>query len=187
MTRGSWAIAFFLTMASGLCVAQAAPPSVADVARKIRSEKKSVVTLSDDNFVRHTPVDSKTAAPVADTKTSAGEPQSASAAGPTNTSKGEAKTGKTTEDLKKEELKKQLDSYKADRDGWNLSAKRYQDLMANEPDEFRRQMYQDALDNDRRNVSLYQKKIDETEGKMGTDSDADAAKADQPTSRGNKP
>lgn len=189
MTRGSWAIAFFLTMASGLCVAQSAPPSVADVARKIRSEKKSVVTLSDDNFVRHTPVDSNTSVPVADTKTSAGETQSASAGA---SAKADAKTGKAAadlnkEDLKKEDLKKQLDSYKADRDGWNLSAKRYEDLMANEPNEFRRQMYQDALDNDRRNVSLYQKKIDETEGKMGADSGADAAKTDQPTSGGNKP
>jgi len=192
MTRGSWAIAFFLTMASGLCVAQSESPSVADVARKIRSEKKSAVTLSDDNFVRHTPVDSKTSVPVADARTSAGEQQSASAGGSANTAKGEAKSGKTAadvkkEDSKKEELKKQLDSYKADRDGWNLSAKRYQDLMANEPNEFRRQMYQDALDNDRRNASLYQKKIDETEAKMGTDSDADAAKTDSTTSRGNKP
>jgi hypothetical protein len=185
-------------MASGLCMAQSAAPSVADVARKIRSEKKSVVTLSDDNFVRHTPVDSNTSVPVADTRTSAGEPQSASAGGSANTAKGEAKSGKTAEDLKKEdakkkedskqeELKKQLDSYKVDRDGWNQSAKRYENLLANEPDQFRRQMYQDALDNDRRNISLYQKKIDETEGKMGTDSGADAAKADQTASRGNKP
>jgi 1,2-phenylacetyl-CoA epoxidase PaaB subunit len=196
MTRGGWTMAFFLTIAGGLCVAQSEPQSVADVAKKIRSEKKAAVTLSDDNFVRRTPVDSKTSVPLADTRASAGEQQSASAASSANaspnTAKGEAKSGKAADDLKKddlkkEELKKQLDSYKADRDGWNKSAKRYEDLLANEPDQFRRQMYQDALDNDRRNVSLYQKKIDESAAKMGTDSGADAAKTDQATSGGNKP
>jgi len=191
MTRGSWAIAFFLTMASGLCVAQSEPQSVADVAKRIRSEKKAAVTLSDDNFVRRTPVDNKTSVPLADSRATAGEQPSASADSSANTSKGEAKTGKAAdlkkEDSKREELKKQLDSYKADRDGWNKSAKRYEDLLANEPDQFRRQMYQDALDNDRRNVSLYQQKIDQTEAKMGTDSGADAAKTDQAASGGNKP
>ena len=187
MTRGSWAIAFFLTMASGLCVAQSESPSVADVAKKIRAEKKGAVTLSDDNFVRRAPVDNKTSVPLADTRTFAGDQPSASAGSSANTAKGEAKTGKAADDLKKEELKKQLDSYKVDRDAWNKSAQRYQDLLANEPDEFRRQMYQDALDNDRRNVSFYQKKIDESAAKMGTDSGADAAKTDQAATGGNKP
>lgn len=153
--------------------------------------KKAAVTLSDDNFVRRTPASgSKTGAavPLPDNSATAGEQQSASA----NTGKGEATSGKAAEglkkeDSKKEDLKKQLDSYKACRDAWDLSAKRYHDLLANEPDEFRRQMYQDALDNDRRNVSFYQQKIDESAAKMGTDSGADAAKTDQTTSSGNKP
>jgi hypothetical protein len=185
MTRSGWTIAFFLTMASGLCVPQSESQSLADIARKNRSEKKAAVTLSDDNFVRRTPASVSStgaAAPHADNNAVAGE-QSASA----NSGKGEAKSGKVAEDLKKEDLKKQVDSLKADRDGWNQSAKRYEDLLANEPDEFRRHMYQDALDNDRRNVSLYQKKIDETEAKKGTDSGADAAKTDQAASGGNKP
>ena len=122
----------------------------------------------------------------ADTKASAGENNQIPQALP-HTGKGEAKSGKTADDLKKEELKKQQDSFKADRDAWNNSAKRYEDLLANEPDQFRRQMYQDALDNDRRNVSVYQKKIDESAAKTGTDSGADAAKTDQTASGGNKP
>jgi hypothetical protein len=182
---------FLLTMASGLCVAQSESQSLADLAKKNRAEKKAAVTLSDDNFVRRTPASgSKTGAavPLADNSATAGEQQSASA----NTGKGEAKSSKAAEglkkeDSKKEELKKQLDSYKAARDAWDLSAKRYHDLLANEPDEFRRQMYQDALDNDRRNVSFYQQKIDESAAKMGTDSAADAAKTDQAATPGNKP
>jgi hypothetical protein len=145
--------------------------------------------LTDDNFVRRTPpVEGKTSAgvPLADTRDSAGAQQASPAGSSAKPAKGDDKTGKAA-DLKKEDLKKQVDSLKADRDAWNQSAKRYEDLLANEPDEFRRQMYQDALNNDRQNVSLYQKKIDETEAKAGTDSGADTAKTDQATSGGNKP
>ncbi len=204
MTRGGWAIALFLIIAGGVCVAQSEPQSLADIAKKSRSEKKiaatltattlTATTLTDDNFVRRIPVDSKTSAgvPLADTTASAGEQQPTAAGSSVKSAKGDEKNGKAAEglqkeDLKKEDLKKQLDSYKADRDGWNKSAKRYEDLLANEPDEFRRQMYQDALNNDRQNVSFYQKKIDQAEAKTGTDSGADAAKTDQPTSGGNKP
>ena len=210
MTRGGWVIALFLIMAGSVCMAQSEPQSLADIAKKSRSEKKiaatltattlTATTLTDDNFVRRTPVDSKTSAgvPLADTTASAGEQQSSAAGSSVKSAKGDGKTGKAPEDLtkedlkkaedqKKEDLEKQVDSYKADRDGWNKSAKRYEDLLANEPDEFRRQMYQDALNNDRQNVSFYQKKIDQAEAKTGTDSGADAAKTDQPTSGGNKP
>ncbi len=186
MTQGWVASVFFLTMASGLCVAQSESQSLADVARKNRAEKKAAVTLSDDNFVRRTPVDSKTGAAF-HLLIIAFSRRTAISSLPRIPER-RSKAGKTAEDLKKEdskkeELKKQLDSYKASRDAWDLSAKRYHDLLANEPDEFRRQMYQDALDNDRRNVSFYQQKIDETEAKMGTDSDADATKADPTTSQ----
>ena len=204
MTRGGWAIALFLIIAGGVCVAQSEPQSLADIAKKSRSEKKiaatltattlTATTLTDDNFVRRIPVDSKTSAgvPLVDTTASAGEQQSSAAGSSVKPAKGDGKNGKAAEglqkeDLKKEDLKKQLDSYKADRDGWNKSAKRYEDLLANEPDEFRRQMYQDALNNDRQNVSFYQKKIDEAEAKPGADSGADAAKTDQATSGGNRP
>ena len=191
MTRGGWAIALFLILLGGVCVAQSAPQSLADIAKKSRSEKKIGATLTatklnDDNFVRRAPAaDIKTTAgvPVADAMASAGEQQSS----PVKPAKVDGKTDKTAESQKKEDLKKQLDSYKADRDAWDKSAKRYEDLLANEPDDFRRQMYQDALANDRQNVSFYQNKIDQAEAKTGTDSGADAAKTDQATSGGNKP
>jgi hypothetical protein len=202
MIRGGWVIAMFLIIAGGICVAQSEPQSLADIAKKSRSEKKiaatlTATTLTDDNFVRRTPVEPKssTSASPADAKAPAGEKQSDAAGGSAKPAPGNEKSTKADElkkaedlkkeDLKKEELKKQLDSFKAAREGWSQSANRYENLLANEPDEFRRQMYQDALNNDRQNVSVYQKKIDEAEGKSGTGSGESADQ--QASGSGNKP
>jgi hypothetical protein len=202
MLKRSWlkqgsTIAFFLLATGGLCLAQSESPSLADLARKSRSGKKPVATLAtvnltEDNFVRRTPVEPKSSASASpvDAKAPAGEKQSDAAGGSANPASANEKPPKTdalkkAEDLKKEELKKQLDSFKASRDAWSQSANRYENLLANEPDEFRRQMYQDALNNDRQNVSVYQKKIDEAEGKSGTGSGENADQ--QPSGSGNKP
>ena len=197
MSKKAYTIAFFLLAAGGLCLAQSESPSLADLARKSRSGKKpaatlNTVNLTEDNFVQRTPVEPKSSASAspADAKAPAGEKQSDAANGSAKPASDNEKSTKAddlkkAEDLKKEELKKQLDSYKATRDAWSQSANRYENLLANEPDEFRRQMYQDALDNDRQNVSVYQKKIDEAEGKSGAGS---AENADQQASgSGNKP
>ena len=199
MLRKGYAIAIFVMAAGALCVAQSDSPSLGDLARKSRSEKKPAATLTtvkltEDNFVRQQPVESKSGASdsLADTKSSAGDQQSGRAASAAKPASGDAKSAtagdRTKEDLKKEELKKQLDSYKATRDAWDKSAKRYEDLMANETDEFRRQMYQDALNNDRGNIAFYQNKIDQAEATAGTNANDNAQNADQKTSPGgNKP
>src|SRR5262249_49987500 len=68
------------------------------------------------------------------------------------------------------ELKNKISSLKAEQDGWKQAVKRNQDLLANETSDFRRQMYQDALDGDKSNVQTYQDKIDQAQ--------ADLAKAE---------
>jgi len=197
MLKQGYTIAFFLLATGGLCLAQSESPSLADLARKSRSGKKvaatlATVNLTEDNFVRRTPVEPKGSASAspADAKAPAGEKQSDAAEGSAKPASGNEKSTKAdalkkAEDLKKEELKKQLDSFKASRDGWSQSASRYENLLANEPDEFRREMYQDALNNDRQNVSVYQKKIDEAEGKSGTGTGENADQ--QASGSGNKP
>jgi len=193
MLKQGYAIAIFVLAGVALCVAQSDSQSLADLARKSRSEKKpavklTTVTLTDDNFVRRAP---GAASANADSKSSAGDQQS----GPADSSAKPASNGDksskaaTKDDLTKAELKKQLDSYKATRDAWNKSAKRYEDLMANETDEFRRQMYQDALNNDRGNVAFYQNKIDQAEAAAAASKTNDnASKPDQQTSeKGNQP
>ena len=54
------------------------------------------------------------------------------------------------------------------------SAAAYEEKLAAETSEFRRTMYQDALDNDRRNVSFYRQKINEAESKLA---EAEAVKS----------
>lgn len=64
------------------------------------------------------------------------------------------------------ELKKQVESYQQERDVWKSSAKRYEDLLANETNDFRRQMYQEAAENDKKNVALYQEKADQAQSEL---------------------
>jgi hypothetical protein len=68
-------------------------------------------------------------------------------------------------------LKSKINSYRAEQDNWKHSATRYQNLLATETSEFRRQMYQDALEGDQNNVQVFQNKIDEAQ--------ADLARAEQ--------
>jgi hypothetical protein len=72
------------------------------------------------------------------------------------------------------ELKQKLTSYQQEQDGWKKSAKKYEDLLANETSDFRRQMYEEALQGDRENVEIFQNKIDQTQ--------SDLAKAEKSSS-----
>jgi len=72
-------------------------------------------------------------------------------------------------------LKQKLSSYKQEQDGWKQSAKKYEDLLANETSDFRRQMYQEALQGDKQNVQVFQNKIDQAQ--------TDLAKAEQASSQ----
>ena len=58
-------------------------------------------------------------------------------------------------------MKQKLSSYKQEQDGWKQSAKKYEDLLANETSDFRRQVYQEALEGDKQNVQVFQNKIDQ--------------------------
>ena len=165
MKRNGWAIVLFLASVYGVCLAQSQPQSLADVARKARSHKKAVTVLTDDNFARRSaPALDSSAANVrtATEGPAAGAPASSPAGQPKKTDSAQGNSSSN----KAGDLKKQLDSYKAQEDGWNQSAKRYQDLLANETDEFRRQMYQDALSNDQKNAKYYQGKVDQTQSEL---------------------
>ena len=74
------------------------------------------------------------------------------------------------------ELKQKLSTYKQQQDGWKQSAKKYEDLLANETSDFRRQMYQDALQGDKQNVQVMQDKIDQAQ--------SDLEKAEKSSSQG---
>ena len=138
----------FLMTGGKTCVAQADSPSLAELARQNQTGRKAAKVFTDDNTQR-------TAPPVEDRKTAvaasdeAKGPQSVSPA-----SKGSARVA---------ELQKALDSLKQNQAGWSKSAKDYENKLANETSDFRRQVYLEALENDRKNVESYQSQINDAQ------------------------
>ena len=165
---------FVLWMAAGLCMAQSEPSSLADLARKNKAGKQAPAKVITNDDAPSAPASSSISASAASAGSSAAPADSASSATDKKDDKKNAKAAAPAakEDPKVAELKKQLASYTVQRDAWKNSAKRYEDLLANETSDFRRDMYQDSLQNDRKNVAFFQEKVDSTQ--------ADLDKAKQP-------
>lgn len=166
MKRNAVATLFFL-IAGGWCFAQSDQPlSLAELAKQNKPDKKKahVVVTEDDlqsslGIVSVVGDDSTKPAP------SPEESAAQKKAGDNNqaaSSKGNAEVA---------DLKKKLDSFREQQDGWKRSAKHYEDLLASDTNDFRRETYQTALANDRVNVKLFQQKIDQAQ--------ADLSKAQQ--------
>jgi hypothetical protein len=146
-------------------VAQAAPQSLAEVAKQSRAERKTVKVFTDEDLpARSGGADSKAAtlAVVPSDLSKSTEP----AAAPTSKNEDAKEDTHSMSTPAAAELKKKLDSYEQERDTWKNSAKHYEDLLANETVEFRREMYQDALANDKKNIALFQEKIDQTRAEL---------------------
>jgi len=166
-------IAGFFLLAAGVVPAQSGPASLADVARQNREKqsretKKPVIVLDDEDLptapagttYHH---ESVAAEPVHEANPKSAQPGSSS----------QAKAGEQKENSSEEpknaratELKKELESYTAKRDSWKNVEKGYEDKLAGESDDFRRQMYEDALEGSRNNVTLYQHKVDDTQNEL---------------------
>jgi len=174
MKKRSYTMLIFVLAAGGLCAAQSDQPSLGDLAKKTRQEKKVVKVFSNDDVATVTP---DTSSPSAKAASSAAPAASETAAKGPEKAKGTQKADAAPKDTPEvAELKQKLTSYKQEQDGWKKSAKRYEDLLANETSDFRRQMYQDALQGDRQNVEVFQNKIDQAQ--------ADLAKAEKSSSSG---
>lgn len=176
MNKRSYTMLIFVLAAGGLCAAQSDQPSLGDLAKKTREEKKVVKVFSNDDVATVRPETSSQSAKAATSTAPAAS--EAAAKGPDKAKdKDTQKTAAASKDSPEvAELKQKLTSYKQEQDGWKKSAKRYEDLLANETSDFRRQMYQDALQGDRQNVEVFQNKIDQTQ--------ADLAKAEKSSASG---
>jgi hypothetical protein len=176
MSKALWFAALFMLASGAACIAQSEQPSLGDLARKQHGDRKTVKTFTNEDVA--------TTHPDAQPASSAGVSASGVASGGTladasakaeakaDTKKSESAGAPARKDAPEvAELKSKISSYKLEQDGWKRSAKRYQDLLANETSDFRRQMYQDALQGDQNNVQLYQDKIDQAQ--------ADLAKAEK--------
>jgi hypothetical protein len=172
-----------ILFASGLCLGQTDSgnnsPSLGDLARQQHHAKKTEKVFTDEDLPSRSAGDTRNVeassqsqgrAPAASAGNTATGPDTAEKSGKPSTSNSAAKK----EDAGAE-LKKKLDHYTSERDAWQQAAKRYEDLLANEKDEFRRQGYEDALSKDRHNAELYQAKIDEMQGSQNKDQSPDAS------------
>ena len=166
----------FLLAAGGACVAQSDQPSLGDLAKKTRQEKKVVKVFSNDDVAMVKPDTSSQSAKVAPS-TAAAAPEAAAKGQEKPKDKDTQKAVAVSKDSPQvAELKQKLTSYQQEQDGWKKSAEKYEDLLANETSDFRRQMYEEALQGDRENVEIFQNKIDQAQ--------ADLAKAEKSSSSG---
>jgi hypothetical protein len=164
--------------AGGACAAQSDQPSLGDLAKQNRQEKKVAKVLTNDDVATVRP-ETQSQARNADNAASTVSATSEAAVKSPEKTKDAEKTASAPKSGPKDppevaELKQKLTSYKTEQEGWKRSAKKYEDLLATETSDFRRQVYEEALQGDRQNVEHFQEKIDQTE--------ADLSKAEKPSS-----
>lgn len=160
MQKTIWIRTALLVALASPALAQSGEPSLADIAHKDRDQQKYVIT--NDDF------------PAASTSDSSGsstkQDATPSTATATDSKKDAGKTG-TSKDNKPEdvaELKKKLESYKQQQDMWTHSADQYQEKLSRETSEFRRDVYQRAMENDLHNAELMKKKISQVEAQIAS-------------------
>jgi len=161
----------FLLAAGSACVAQSDQPTLGELAKKHRQEEKNlavkVKVLTNEDVATSTPSTQAQSAPAASASSSAPSPSAAASAKSPDKAKDADKNPAATKDAPEvAELKQKLSSYKQEQDGWKQSAKKYEDLLANETSDFRRQVYQDALQGDKQNVQVFQNKIDQAQSDL---------------------
>jgi hypothetical protein len=167
----------FVLAAGGACLAQQDQPSLGDLAKRQHQGKKEVKVLTNDDVATVRP-EAQSQARNTDNGASTVPPSSEAAKSPEK-AKDAVNDPSVAKSVSKEppqvtELKQKLQSYKQEQEGWKRTAKKYEDLLATETSDFRRQMYEEALQGDRQNVEIFQNKIDQTQ--------ADLAKAEKPSS-----
>jgi hypothetical protein len=181
MKKLNYAALIVLLAAGGACVAQSDQPSLGDLAKQNRQGKKVVKVLTNDDVATVRPETQSQSRNTENAASSAPTPSESAAKSP-DKAKDSVKDASVAKSAPKEspevaELKQKLTSYKTEQEGWKRTAKKYEDLLATETSDFRRQMYEEALQGDRQNVEIFQNKIDQTE--------ADLSKAEKASSSSN--
>ena len=179
MKRLLWLTVAFLSVI-GVGLAQSdTTPSLNDLAKQSKTRKKPVLVITDADL----PIASSPSQPNSQTETGTGTAAVKDGASSAKTAPASAqadqkhdKAAPNATDQQISELKEKLASYQKEQDGYKSSVKRYEELLANEPSEFRRQMYEDALEGDKRNVAAYQDKINQVQ--------SDLSKAQQASHQG---
>ena len=184
MRKTMWLFTVLVIALGATALAQSGQPSLADIARQTRQEQKPSVTITNDDFPSTNAGGSGTAVHPADGA------QPSSSAPAADKKKDDSNAGpQTKKPADIAELKKKLASYKQERDVWKQSADQYEQKLAKETSQFRRDVYQEALENDRKNVVLYQARINKTEAQIA-DAESSSSKpntAGPPSTNGPRP
>jgi hypothetical protein len=163
--------ALFVMIASGVCSGQSEPQSLAEVAKRNQhnqQDKKERLVLTEEDVSSSHGVVSV----VGEESVPAASP------GPASPQKAAVRTDNAApsdSNARVAELKKKLDAYKAEQQTWKDDAKRYEGLLANATDDFRRTTCQESLDNDKKSVATVQQKIDQTNADLAKAQEAAAA------------
>ncbi len=166
--------ALFLATGSVTCIAQSDSRSLAEIARQNQPSTKAVKAFTDENTQRTAPSEEdRKVAP-------ASRPEVASSDSAKGTAAGQKKDAQSlspasTGSAKVAELQKKVDSLRQNQAAWSSSAKAYENKLANETSDFRRQVYLEALENDRQNVESYQSQIDDAQAALSRARKAAAA------------
>jgi hypothetical protein len=171
MKKYRYMTVIFLLTAGGACVAQSDQPSLGDLAKQHRQEKKVVKVLTNDDVATVSPETPAQAAKADNAPSSAPTASETGVKSPEKTKDAATNVSAPKDPPQVAELKQKLTSYKDEQEGWKRTAKKYEDLLATEKSEFRRQMYEEALQGDKQNVEIFQNKIDQAQ--------ADLAKAEK--------
>jgi len=157
---------------SGACFAQSQPQSLAEMVKHSKTgKKKEVLKLTDDNLPFARSQETEDSEPAPQHSASAASTPAASPAPATSTpgkqdaAKPAASAAKAPQDRVKQ-LEGELASYKQQEQTWSNSASDYEQKLAKESNEFRRNTYREALDNDRGNVSYFRQKVADTETQL---------------------
>src|SRR5579859_3567667 len=136
MKKSIYPMLIFVLAVGGACAAQSDQPSLGDLAKQTRQEKKVVKVLTNDDVATvrpETPTETRNAdnATSAAPATSEVSPKSPEKTRDAEKTASAPKSGpKDTPEVA--ELKQKLTSYKQEQEGWKKSVKKYEDLMANE-------------------------------------------------------
>jgi hypothetical protein len=176
-----WKACLFLMAVSSCALAQSDAPSLGDIARQNRgAKKKATIVLSDeDQRFSRSATSSQPSASVSQAGPSAANSGSAQASSKTDAGKTDAgksasaATGKDAPALTS--AKQKLDFYKSELEAWKTITKRDEGLLANETVPFRQQMYQDALEGDRRTMAAFKEKVDQMQSEMAKDQKNDSS------------
>ncbi|MGC2743225.1 MAG: hypothetical protein WA672_08555 [Candidatus Angelobacter sp.] len=167
MKKCFWMMVGITLLGSTIAFAQDEPPSLGELAAKQKKQNKT--TRKPEKFYTEADLPSRPAATgkaasVAPAANTSGDKTSGQPTASTQGNDSTKKPGPASNDSHAvAELKKQIESYQQNEDMWKKSAQRYEDLLANETNDFRRQTYEEALENDRKNAALYQQKVDQAQ------------------------